>query len=775
MSTADHEEQKRDLKNAALDYHEKPTPGKISVTPTKQLVNQRDLALAYTPGVAAACEAIHADASSAFRYTARGNLVAVVTNGTAVLGLGAIGPLAAKPVMEGKAVLFKKFAGIDVFDIEVNELDPNKLIEIIAALEPTFGGINLEDIKAPECFYIERTLRERMKIPVFHDDQHGTAIIVGAAVLNGLSVVGKDVKKVKLVTSGAGAAALACLQLLVELGLPRENIWVTDIEGVVYQGRKVLMDEDKARFAQATQLRKLSDVIEGADIFLGLSAAGVLKPEMVKKMAARPLILALANPTPEIMPEQVKAVRDDAIIATGRSDYANQVNNVLCFPFIFRGALDVGATSITTAMETAAVRALAGLAREEQSDIVASAYGVADVSFGPEYLIPKPFDPRLITRIAPAVAQAAMASGVATRPIDDIQAYRDQLQQFVYHSGTFMKPIFAIAKNAHAGGGKSRIVFAEGEEERVLRAVQVVIDENLARPILIGRPAVLAKRLERFGLRMRPEVDFDLINPEFDKRYRDYWETYHRLAARRGVTQQYAKIEMRRRLTLIGAMMMHKGEADGMLCGTFGTHGPHLTYIDQVLGRRAGANVYAAMNILMVPGRQLALVDTMVNLDPTAEQIAEITVLAAEQLKLLGIAPRVALVSHSNFGSSDAPSALKMRSALALVRQLMPDLEVDGEMHADSAVDDGIRKSIMPFSSLTGDANLLVCPNLDSANISYNLLKATAGNNIAIGPMLLGAAKPANILTPAATVRRIVNMTAITVLEANSVPQPELL
>ena len=499
MSTADHEEQKRDLKNAALDYHEKPTPGKISVTPTKQLVNQRDLALAYTPGVAAACEAIHADPSAAFRYTARGNLVGVVTNGTAVLGLGAIGPLAAKPVMEGKAVLFKKFAGIDVFDIEVNELDPDKLIEIIAALEPTFGGINLEDIKAPECFYIERKLRERMKIPVFHDDQHGTAIIVGAAVINGLSVVGKDIKKVKLVTSGAGAAALACLQLLVELGLPRENIWVTDIEGVVYQGRKVLMDEDKARFAQATQLRKLSEVIEGADIFLGLSAAGVLKPEMVKKMAARPLILALANPTPEIMPEQVKAVRDDAIIATGRSDYANQVNNVLCFPFIFRGALDVGATSITTAMETAAVRALAGLAREEQSDIVASAYGVADVSFGPEYLIPKPFDPRLITRIAPAVAQAAMASGVATRPIDDIQAYRDQLQQFVYHSGTFMKPIFAIAKNAHAGGGKSRIVFAEGEEERVLRAVQVVIDEKLARPILIGRPAVIAKRLERFG------------------------------------------------------------------------------------------------------------------------------------------------------------------------------------------------------------------------------------------------------------------------------------
>ena len=584
MSTED----QADLKRAALEYHEKPQPGKISVTPTKQLVNQRDLALAYSPGVAAACEAIRSDPATASRYTARANLVGVVTNGTAVLGLGAIGPLAAKPVMEGKAVLFKKFAGIDVFDIEVNELDPDKLIEIIAALEPTFGGINLEDIKAPECFYIERTLRDRMKIPVFHDDQHGTAIIVGAAVLNGLSVVGKDIKKVKLVTSGAGAAALACLQLLVELGVPRENIWVTDIEGVVYQGRKALMDDDKARFAQATPLRKLGDVIEGADIFLGLSAAGVLKPEMVKKMAKRPLILALANPTPEIMPEQVKAVRDDAIIATGRSDYVNQVNNVLCFPFIFRGALDVGATTITTAMETAAVRALAGLAREEQSDIVASAYGVADVSFGPEYLIPKPFDPRLITRIAPAVAQAAMASGVATRPIDDIQAYRDQLQQFVYHSGTFMKPIFAIAKNAHAGGGKSRIVFAEGEEERVLRAVQVVIDEQLAKPILIGRPAVITKRLERFGLRMRPDVDFELINPEFDNRYRDYWETYHRLAARKGVTQQYAKIEMRRRLTLIGAMMMYKGDADGMLCGTFGTHGPHLTYIDQVIGRQPG-------------------------------------------------------------------------------------------------------------------------------------------------------------------------------------------
>jgi len=774
MST-EQDDQQHDLRRAALEYHEKPTPGKISVTATKQLVNQRDLALAYTPGVAAVCDAIAADPSTAFRYTARGNLVGVVTNGTAVLGLGAIGPLAAKPVMEGKAVLFKKFAGIDVFDIELNELDPDKLIEIIAALEPTFGGINLEDIKAPECFYIERKLRERMKIPVFHDDQHGTAIIVGAAVLNGLSVVGKDMRKVKLVTSGAGAAALACLQLLVELGMPRENIWVTDIEGVVYKERAVLMDDDKARFAQPTSARTLNDVIGDADIFLGLSAGGVLKPEMVKKMAARPLILALANPTPEIMPEQVKAVRSDAVMATGRSDYVNQVNNVLCFPFIFRGALDVGATTITTAMETAAVRALAGLAREEQSDIVASAYGVADVSFGPEYLIPKPFDPRLITRIAPAVAQAAMASGVATRPIDDIQAYRDQLQQFVYHSGTFMKPIFAIAKNALAANGKSRVVFAEGEEERVLRAVQVVIDEKLAKPTLIGRPAVIDRRLERFGLRMRPGVDFDLVNPEYDDRYRDYWETYHKLTARKGVTQQYAKIEMRRRLTLIGAMMMYKNEADGMICGTFGTHGPHLTYIDQVIGRRAGANVYAAMNIVMVPGRQLALVDTMVNLDPSAEQIAEITVLAAEQLKRLGISPRAALVSHSNFGSSDAPSAVKMRQALSLIRQLAPDLEVDGEMHADGAVDDTIRRAIMPFSALTGDANLIVCPNLDSSNIAYNLLKATAGNNIAIGPLLLGVAKPANILTPAATVRRIVNMTALTVLEANSVRQPELI
>ena len=764
-----------DLRRAALEYHEKPQPGKIAIAATKQLVNQRDLALAYSPGVAAASEAIHSDPAAAARYTARSNLVGVVTNGTAVLGLGAIGPLAAKPVMEGKAVLFKKFAGIDVFDIEIDERDPDKLIEVIAALEPTFGGINLEDIKAPECFYVERTLRERMKIPVFHDDQHGTAIIVGAAVLNGLKVVGKELGNIKLVTSGAGAAALACLKLLVELGLPRQNIWVTDIEGVVFEGRTALMDEDKARFAQPTSARKLADVIEDADVFLGLSAAGVLKPAMVKTMAARPLILALANPTPEIMPEEVNAVRDDAVIATGRTDYPNQVNNVLCFPFIFRGALDVGATTITTEMEVAAVHAIAALAQEEQSDIVASAYGITALGFGAEYLIPKPFDPRLITRIAPAVAQAAMASGVASRPIVDMSAYRDQLQQFVYRSGTFMKPIFSIAKNAVASGLKSRIVFAEGEEERVLRAVQVVIDEKLAAPILIGRPAILAKRIERFGLRMRAGVEFELINPEQDPRYRDYWQTYHRLAARKGITEHYAKIEMRRRLTLIGAMMIHKGDADGMICGTFGLHGMHLNYVDQVIGRRPGVQTYAAMNILMLPGRQLVLADTHVNVDPTKEQIAEITLLAAEQMKHLGLVPKIALLSHSNFGTSDSSSALKMREALALVRSRSPDLEIDGEMHADCAVDESIRRALMPYSTLKGDANLLICPNIESANIAYNLLKATAGNNVAIGPILLGAAKPINILTPSSTVRRIVNMTALTVLEANSVRQPELL
>jgi malate dehydrogenase (oxaloacetate-decarboxylating)(NADP+) len=757
-----------ELRQAALEYHEQPVPGKIAVTPTKQLSNQRDLALAYSPGVAAASEEIRDDPSTVFRYTARGNLVGVVTNGTAVLGLGPIGPLAAKPVMEGKGVLFKKFAGIDVFDIEINERDPEKLVEIIAALEPTFGGINLEDIKAPECFYVERKLRERMKIPVFHDDQHGTAIIVGAALMNGLKVIGKDPATVKLVCSGAGAAALACLDLLVRLGVARSNVWVSDIEGVVFRGRTVLMDEEKARYAQTTDARTLGQIIEGADVFLGLSAGGVLKPDMVRRMAKRPLILALANPNPEILPEDAKAVRDDIIIATGRSDYPNQVNNVLCFPFIFRGALDVGATTITAEMEIAAVHAIAQLAQEESSDIVASAYGLENMSFGPEYLIPKPFDPRLMTRIAPAVAQAACASGVASRPIADFAAYREQLQQFVWHSGTFMKPIFTTAKNAVAGGGSSRIVFAEGEDERVLRAVQVVIDEGIARPMLIGRPGVIESRAERFGLRMRAGVDFDIVNSESDERYHDYWSTYHRMSARKGVIGQYAALEMRRESTLIGAMMIHKGEAHGMICGTFGTHAMHLHYVDQVLGKRSGASIYAAMNIVMLPGRQIALVDTHVNVDPSAAELVEITEMAAEELKRLGITPRIAMLSHSNFGSSDAPSASKMRAALELLRAKHPEYEADGEMHADSAIDASIRKRIMPFSTLAGDANLLVCPGIDAANIGYNLLKTAAGNNVAIGPILLGAAKPVHILTPSATVRRIVNMTALVILDANS-------
>jgi len=757
-----------ELRRAALEYHEYPVPGKISVTPTKQLSNQRDLALAYSPGVAAASEAIYSDPATVFRYTARGNLVGVITNGTAVLGLGPIGPLAAKPVMEGKGVLFKKFAGIDVFDIEINERDPEKLVDIIAALEPTFGGINLEDIKAPECFFIERKLRERMKIPVFHDDQHGTAIIVGAALLNGLKVVGKDAATVKVVCSGAGAAALACLDLLLRLGVARSNVWVADIEGVVFRGRTVLMDEEKARYAQPTDARTLGQIIDGADIFLGLSAGGVLKPEMVRKMAPRPLILALANPNPEILPEDAKGARADAIIATGRSDYPNQVNNVLCFPFIFRGALDVGATTITAEMEIAAVQAIAQLAQEESSDIVASAYGTDNMTFGPEYLIPKPFDPRLMMRIAPAVAQAACASGVATRPIADFAAYRERLQQFVYHSGTFMKPIFTIAKNAVAAGGNSRIVFAEGEDERVLRAAQVIIDEAIAHPILVGRPSVIESRLERFSLRMQAGVDFEVVNPEFDERYHDYWSTYHRMTARKGVTGQDAAIEMRLRNTLIGAMMIHRGEAHGMICGTLATHDLHLRYVDHVLGKRSGASIYAAMNILMLPGRQISLVDTHVNVDPTAPQLAEITAMAAEELKRLGITPCIAMLSHSNFGSNNSPSAIKMREALAIVRERHPDYEVDGEMHADSAIDASIRKSIMPFSTLTGDANLLVCPGIDAANISYNLLKTAAGNNVAIGPILLGAAKPVHILTPSATVRRIVNMTALVILDANS-------
>ena len=759
------QEKRDELRRAALEYHEFPTPGKIAIAATKQLINQRDLALAYSPGVAAPCEEIVRDPNNAFKYTSRGNLVAVITNGTAVLGLGDIGPLAAKPVMEGKGVLFKKFAGIDVFDIEINEKhDLDKLVDIIASLEPTFGGINLEDIKAPDCFYVERKLRERMNIPVFHDDQHGTAIVVGAAILNGLKVVGKDPKKVKLVTSGAGAAALACLGLLLKLGIPRENIYVTDLAGVVYEGRTELMDEDKIVFAQKTDARTLSEVIEGADIFLGLSAGGVLKKDMVAKMAANPIILALANPNPEISPEDVKEVRGDAIIATGRTDYPNQVNNVLCFPYIFRGALDAGASTITVEMEIAAVHAIAELAQAEQSEVVAAAYVGEQLAFGPEYLIPKPFDPRLMMKIAPAVAQAAADSGVALRPIQDMDAYREKLQSFVYASGTVMKPIFAAAKAA----AKKRVAYAEGEEERVLRACQIVVDEGLARPTLIGRPAIIAQRIQKFGLRLKEELDYDVVNVEQDHRYRDFWQTYHRMRERNGVTVQIAKIEMRRRLTLIAGMLLHKGDVDGLICGTWGTTSHHLDYLDQVIGKREGVNTYACMNGLLLPGRQVFLLDTHVNYDPTAEQLAEITVMAAEEMMRFGIKPKAALLSHSNFGSSSQPSALKMRRTLELLREKAPWLEVDGEMHGDMALDEDARATVMPNSMLSGEANLLVLPNIDAANISYNLLKTAAGGNIAIGPVLLGAAQPMHILTASATVRRIVNMTALTVADANA-------
>lgn len=759
------EEKRAELKKAALEYHELPTPGKVAISATKQLTNQRDLALAYSPGVAAPCEEIVENPAAAFKYTSRGNLVAVITNGTTVLGLGDIGPLAAKPVMEGKAVLFKKFSDIDVFDIEINEKDPEKLVEIIASLEPTFGGINLEDIKAPDCFYIERKLRERMKIPVFHDDQHGTAIVVGAALLNALKVVGKDIKTAKLVTSGAGAAALACLQLLVKLGVPRENIWVTDLAGLVYEGRVELMDPDKAAFAQKTAQRKLSEAIEGADIFLGLSAGGVLKPDMVAKMAARPIIFALANPTPEILPDEVKAVRDDAIMATGRSDFPNQVNNVLCFPYIFRGALDSGATTITDEMEIAAVHAIAELAQAEQNEVVAAAYAGESLSFGPEYLIPKPFDPRLMMKIAPAVAKAAADSGVASRPVKDFVTYGEKLQSFVYASGHTMKPIFSVAKRAK----NKRIAFAEGENEGVMRAAQIVVDENIARPTLIGRPAVIEQRLERFGLRLKPGRDFDIVSTENDPRHRDYWQAYHRLAERKGVTEQMAKIEMRRRLTLIGSMLLHKGEVDGLICGTWGSTALHLHYIDQVIGKRAGVKTYAAMTGLILPGRTVNLLDTHINYDPTAEQLAEITIMAAEEMMRFGQRPKAALLSHSNFGSSNQPSAVKMREALGLIQERAPWLEIDGEMHGDTALDAGYRGQLMPRSTLSGEANLLVCPNIDAANIAYNLLKVAAGNNIALGPVLLGAAKPVTILTPSATVRRIVNMTAMTVADANAV------
>jgi malate dehydrogenase (oxaloacetate-decarboxylating)(NADP+) len=763
-------EKEQNIREDSLAYHRRAPPGKIALLPTKQLTNQRDLALAYSPGVAAACDEIVRDPHQVSALTARGNLVGVVTNGTAVLGLGAIGPLAAKPVMEGKAVLFKKFAGLDCYDIELAENDPDKLVDMICALEPTFGGINLEDIKAPECFYIERKCRERMKIPVFHDDQHGTAIIVGAAVLNGLRVVGKQFADVKLVCSGAGAAALACLDLLVHLGIRRENIFVSDIKGVVYEGRTELMDDNKARYAQPTSARTLAELMPGADIFLGLSAGGVLKPECLAKMAEKPLILALANPEPEIMPDVAKAARPDAIIATGRSDFPNQVNNVLCFPFIFRGALDVGATAINEAMKLASVRALADLAMVEQSDIVASAYNLQEtLPFGPDYLIPKPFDPRLIVMIAPAVAKAAMESGVATRPIEDFDAYRARLTNFVWHSGLLMKPIFSAAKQA-----PKCIVYAEGEDERVLRAVQVVVDEKLAQPILVGRPTVLERRIARAGLRLRPNVDFQVINPDQDDRFRDYWTNYYELTQRKGVSQSYAQIEMRRRNTLIGAMMIHRGDADGMVCGTFGTYGLHLHYVDQVLGRRAGVGGYAAMNAVLLPSRTVFIADTYVNPDPTAEQIAEIAVLCADEIRRFGLTPKIALLSHSSFGTSDYPSARKMRDALALVNRRAPDLEVDGEMHGDAALSETVRRAAFPNSRLEGDANLLIMPTLDAANISFNLLKVASGGGVTMGPILLGCAKPVHILTPSATVRRIVNMTALTVVDCAIERQAQL-
>jgi malate dehydrogenase (oxaloacetate-decarboxylating)(NADP+) len=751
------------FRQAALDYHRLPKPGKISVTPTKSLITQRDLGLAYSPGVAAACEEIVADPARTRDYTARGNLIGVITNGTAVLGLGAIGPEAAKPVMEGKAVLFKKFAGIDVFDIEINERDPEKLVDIIASLEPTFGGINLEDIKAPECFYVERKLRERLKIPVFHDDQHGTAIIVGAAVLNGLKVVGKDIAKVKLVCSGAGAAALSCLNLLVGLGLRLENITVSDIKGVVYKGRVEEMDEYKARYAKETKARTLGEIIEGADIFLGLSAGGVLKPEMVKKMADRPLILALANPNPEIMPEEAKAVRPDCIIATGRSDYPNQVNNVLCFPFIFRGALDSGATTITEEMKLATTQAIAELAQQEQSDVVALAYQDANLSFGPEYLIPKPFDPRLIVKIAPAVAQAAMESGVATRPIADLKAYRDQLIQYVYHSGLIMKPVFDAAKKR-----PRRVVYCEGEDQRVLHAIQVVVDEGIARPVVIGRPEVINPRLEKLGLRVRPGKDFDLVNPNSDPRFPSYWQLYHNLMQRKGVSVEVAKREVIRRPTLIGALMVKQGDADAMICGTYGEHSRHLSYISNVIGLKPGVKQFAAMNLLLLAERTLFICDTYVNPDPTAEELAEITLLAAEEVQRFGLAPKVALLSHSNFGSARTPSAQKMSRVRELLEKLSPQLEVEGEMHGDAALSEEIRLQMFPNSRLKGEANLLIMPTLDAANISFNLLKVIAGEGITVGPILLGAAKTCHILTPTTTVRRLVNMTALSVVDAGS-------
>ena len=758
----------QELREAALEYHRAPTRGKISVTPTKPLSNQRDLSLAYSPGVAYACLAIEQDPSLAAEYTSRGNLVGVVTNGTAVLGLGDIGPLAGKPVMEGKGCLFKKFAGIDVFDIELAERDPDKLVDIIAALEPTLGGINLEDIKAPECFYIEKKLRERMKIPVFHDDQHGTAIISAAALLNGLELVGKDIGRVKLVASGAGAAAIACLDVMVGLGVRRENIYVVDSKGVIREGRADVaagkLDESKQRYCQRTDARGLADVVKDADVFLGCSAAGVLTGEMVATMARQPIILALANPEPEIRPELAKAARPDCIVATGRSDYPNQVNNVLCFPYIFRGALDCGATKITEEMKLACVREIAALAKAETSDEVAAAYAGQELKFGPDYLIPKPFDARLILRIAPAVAQAAAASGVATRPIADLEAYRQQLSRFVYQTGMVMRPVFAAAKAQPA-----RVAYAEGEDERVLRAVQVVLDEGLAKPILVGRPDVIRMRIERAGLRLQAGRDFEVVDPENDPRFRSYWETYHKLMGRDGVTPEAAKAAVRRSNTLIAALMVRRGEAQAMLCGLVGRYDAHLDHVRAVIGLRPSVQTMAAMNALMLDQHTLFITDTFVNEMPSAQELAEIAGMAAAEVRRFGLPPKVAFLSHSIFGSSSRPSAKRMREARDLFARAQPDVECDGEMHGDAALSESVRQGYLPESTLTGAANLLVLPNIDAANILFNVLKQTAGHGVTIGPVLLGAAAPVHILTPSATVRRVINMTALAVADAADV------
>ncbi|MBN7764864.1 NADP-dependent oxaloacetate-decarboxylating malate dehydrogenase [Pectobacterium brasiliense] len=754
------------LKQSALDFHQYPIPGKIQVSPTKPLATQRDLALAYSPGVAAPCLEIAADPLAAYKYTARGNLVAVISNGTAVLGLGNIGALAGKPVMEGKGVLFKKFSGIDVFDIEVDELDPDKLIDVIAALEPTFGGINLEDIKAPECFYIEKKLRERMKIPVFHDDQHGTAIICTAAVLNGLRVVEKNISDVRLVVSGAGAASIACLNLLVALGLQKHNIVVCDSRGVIFHGRDENMEETKAAYAvEDNGARKLADVIPDADIFLGCSGPGVLTPEMVKTMAPRPLIMALANPEPEILPPLAKEVRPDAIICTGRSDYPNQVNNVLCFPFIFRGALDVGATTINEEMKLACVHAIADLALAEQSEVVASAYGDQELSFGPDYLIPKPFDPRLIIKIAPAVAKAAMDSGVATRPIEDFDAYIEKLTQFVYKTNLFMKPIFAQARQQ-----PKRVVFAEGEDARVLHATQELVTLGLAFPILIGRPSVIEMRLQKLGLQLTIGKDFEVVNNESDPRFKEYWSEYFELMKRRGVSQEKAQRAVIGNPTLIGAIMVHRGEADALICGTIGTYEEHFDVVEKVFGYREGVQAAGAMNALLLPSGNTFIADTYVNADPTPEQLAEITLMAAESVRRFGIEPKVALLSHSSFGTSDSPTAQKMRATLALVNKLAPELEIDGEMHGDAALVEAIRREQMPDSPLKGSANILIMPNMESARISYNLLRVSSSEGVTVGPVLMGISKPAHILTPIASVRRIVNMVALAVVEAQTLP-----